>query len=328
MTNITTKTDLPVVVIVAGKALLLYVFLYHSGLVKVRSYDLPFLPFLGFLDPVPAFVYTLASFALLTAVFAPFILKDYYRPLCLLAGIIILFFIISSKLIFSNSLTFVACLLILIGLYRDNSYTFRIQISLIYLGAGINKFFTPDWWNGNYMDYFLREIYNVSIYSTFVPGDQLMAAAFLGIVVIGIELLLALTVLFPKYTKFTISLGLIFHGGMLIITQGALSVRFFYIMSAAFLLISNLRINPISITQNSKILHILYKYLDLTDTLTPYLDRKKQFSICLEEKIYTGKDAAVKLLLSRQSFIFFLFASIVGPTFVSILSYKLLQFLG
>ncbi len=310
-TKFITKSDLPVEAIVAVKALLLYVFFVHYGMVKPGAYDLPFLPFMGILNAIPSFVYQLASIALLAAVLVPFVVKDFYRESAFIAGIIILFFIFSSKPIFSNSLTFTACLLVLIGLYRGTSYLFRIQISILFLGAGLNKLFTSDWWNGRYIDHFMRDIYNVGLYHSYVPEEMLTIAVLIGISVIFTELLLALFVLIPRYTRLTIYLGLLFFGGMLLVTKGTLSLRFFYLMSVAFLLISSLQMNHITIIQRSGFFAVLIKFLDLSDAIKSVVKLRTGLTITTDHHTYTGKKALTKLLLSKQFIMSVYFLSLI-----------------
>lgn len=305
------KTDIQAREITACKVLLLYIIFMYYRLFIPSDYNTSFLPFLSLFEAIPGFVFKLASAALLLSVLPPFLLKRYYRFSAFIAGGITLFFILSSKTIFSNSFTFVACLLLLIGLSRSNAYLYRIQISLLYFGAGINKLFTADWLDGAYIDNLLRNIYEVSLYSNVVQADQLFIAELIGMAVIVIELALAVSVLFPKLTQFTIYAGLLFHGGMLIVTSGELSLRFLYIMSAAFLLISGLKVEPIDVRYRFKFLNVISGLLDLTDTIKFKADKRNQFRVSIGKTVYKGKQAAGKLFLSKQIVILFWFYSIL-----------------
>ncbi len=300
------NTDLPPHIVISLKALLLYVLFIHPGLFIVSVTGLPFLPFLRFLDNVPFFVFSFAAGVLLISILLVFLRKGNYQLLSLLSGLIILLIIFSSKNQFSNSLTFVACLLVLIGFYRGKTTIFRVQISLLYLGAAVNKIFDPDWWNGKFFDYFFREIFNVSLYNSYVPADDLTVAASFGIAVILTECLLGIIVLKPGLTRLTIILGLMFHGGMLMITSGILSVRFFYIMSTAYLMISGLDIKTVHINHKSGVIARLLSYPDLSDSVIHARQNEKSLTVRIENSIWKGKKALQKILFSYQ-YLFFLF---------------------
>ncbi|MDX1640190.1 MAG: hypothetical protein R3220_00740 [Balneolaceae bacterium] len=263
------------------------------------------------MDSVPSFVFSTAIAILTLSVLAVIFKKGNYQVLSLISGLIILLLIVSSKPLFSNSLTFVACLLVLIGLVRDDSFIFRLQISFLYIGAAMNKWFDPDWWNGHYFDFFLRDVFDVGLYQTWISTDHLAIAKALGITTIFSEMLLAVIVLVPKLTRLTIIIGLIFHGGMLVITSGQLSVRFLYIMSAAFLLISKLKLKPLQVASRSAFLTGLLTYMDLSDSVTSKTHSEETLLITAEGNRYTGRKAWNQLLLSKQFLLHTYFLGII-----------------
>lgn len=315
------KTELPPHIILSLKALLLYVLFIHHGLFIVSISRLPFLPFLEFLDNIPFFVFSFAAGVLLLSILLIFLKKGNYQLLSLLSGLIILFMILSSKNLFSNSLTFVACLLVLIGFYRGKTTIFRMQISLLYLGAAINKIFDPDWWSGQFFDFFFREIFNVSPYISYVPAGDLTVAASFGIATIFIELLLGIIVLIPGLTRLTILLGILFHGGMLLVTSGTLSVRFFYIMSTAYLMISGLNIKAVHISHNSGIIARIFSFPDLSDSITHEKNNENSLAVMIENYTWKGKKALQKIMFSYQ-YILFIFFVLLITHMVNLTTYK------
>lgn len=292
--------ELPPHVIIAHKALLLYVLITYRWLIYNPFDGFPFLPFIPVLDAIPSLAYTGLILILFGSIFASFLKVGNYRLLSLTCGSIILFLILSSKVFFSNSITFVACLLILIGLYRKKDYLFRIQIALLYIGASTNKMIDPDWWNGLYFDFFFREIFDVTLYQRWVPEHSLAVAKSFGIATIFVELSLGLAVLIPKITRPTIVIGMLFHASMLVITSGRLSNIFFYIMGAAFLLISRIHIQPINLSYKFKALPKLISYLDPSESIKVCNQSKDRFTIQTKKGIFRGAKAIQKLLFSKQ----------------------------
>lgn len=304
---------LPVPVKITVKALLLYILLLNYGLINPFSYDLPFLPFLSVLDAVPSLIYRLLSVILGFSVILPFFAEKYLRISSLISGLIILFFILSSKLLFSNSLTFAAGLLLLAGLFYGKTYIFRIQISLLYLGATINKFFSEDWWNGVFMDHLLRDVFQISLYHHLIPAGEMDAAVVLGILVIAIEFALSIFVLVPKYTRPIIFAGLLFHGAMLVITLGALSVLFMYIMSAAYMAISGIRLHQITLYGGSRFVKQLFYHLDLSGTIfISEEEASNPFKIEKDGNQHEGWSAFFELIKTKQFAIWLYFTFLLG----------------
>lgn len=291
--------SLPPHLLLGFKALLLYILFSYKWLL-VSSESFPFLPFLAVLDVIPSFFYTALIFILFTAIFLSFLKIRSYRFFSLLSGSIVLFLILSSKLFFSNSLTLVACLLILIGLCRKNDYLFRIQIALLYIGASTNKMIDPDWWNGNYFDFFLRDIFDVNLYQTWIPKNSLTLAKWLGIATIFSEFILGMAVLIPKITRITITLGLIFHISMLAVTSGQLSIIFFYIMCAAFLLVSGVQFQSLTLSTRYKILLKGICYIDFSDSIVVKYSSKDTCTLFTDNEHFSGWKAIKKMLFSKQ----------------------------
>ncbi|MBC3758890.1 hypothetical protein H7U19_10775 [Hyunsoonleella sp. SJ7] len=221
---------------IGEKALVLYILLMSSFLWREALFNLPYLPFLPFMDAIPGWVYShllLPSFLIGGA----FVLLGFkFRTGLILFGGILIFSIISSMPIFSNSLLFAGIIVLLGGLFPARPYVFNIQIALLYFGASINKLFDTDWWNGHFFDTLATVRHPMPLYNMLAPyfGDLVLAQA-LGVFTIGMELFLAILFLFPKKTNLAVGLGLTLHIGILILTKGSLSLSFLYIMSCAYL---------------------------------------------------------------------------------------------
>lgn len=310
--------ELPAHVIIAQKALLLYILISYRRLFISSLGSFPFLPFLPYLDAIPPIIYDGLIYLLLAAIIFSFLKIGNLRLLSLISGSIVLFLILSSKNIFSNSLTFVACLLILISFYREKDYLFRFQIALLYIGAASNKIIDPDWWNGNYFDFFFRDIFDVTLYQSLVPEINYAIAKSFGIATIFTELLLGFAVLIPKITRYTIVIGLIFHASMLIITSGQLSNHFFFIMCVAFLLISRIHIQTFQLSYTFGALPKLISYLEPSESIIAENKTKQKFTLQTETMSFKGMKAITKLLFSKQiilSSLFILFLLVMYRAF-------------
>jgi hypothetical protein len=162
-----------------------------------------------------------------------------FKQFSLVLGILVVLVIIGSKIQFSNSFLFSACFLILIGVYRPGfEWIFRVQLSLVYLGAGINKLFDPDWQSGQYFEFFLTEVYSNSIsnfLTEFFQGHYLFK--FFSWITITLELLFGFWVLTNRKLLLWFLLVQFFHLSMLVLTGGELSYIFFFLIGTTSYLI-------------------------------------------------------------------------------------------
>lgn len=158
-----------------------------------------------------------------------------YRFFSLVLGALVFFSILSSKPQFSNSFLYSGCILFLVGMHRPGmDWIFRVQIALLYLGAGFNKLFDPDWISGKYFDFFFSEPYQNSLYlnlSSLIPGSGL--ALFFSYSTIVAELGLGAWALVPKRKILLVLLINFFHISMLLLTLGELSYIFYFLMAVS-----------------------------------------------------------------------------------------------
>jgi hypothetical protein len=139
-----TGTELPPNVLLMAKILVI------CFIINLHWADLPdhFLPFLSIFDHAgPPILFK----RLLQVVFfagALCVLFNYrVRAACLVLGGLMFVAIISSRPYFENNRTYVGCLWLLAGLQVTDKapWPLRLQVVILYFGAGLNKLLDPDW---------------------------------------------------------------------------------------------------------------------------------------------------------------------------------------
>lgn len=293
--------------------LLIIYLLFIRGLTLLPGPFLPFLPFPDIITPYPLFSIFLTLIYWISI--AGILVNIQAKRFCLILGLVLIFVILSNRILYSTSLLFAACIFFLIGLYSNGkNWVFRAQIALLYLGAGINKLLDPDWINGQFFDNFSREIFEVKIYQYLAPFfSDLLIAKLMGISVIIIELLLGILILFSKKRIFPfVVLIHLFHLFMLLFTNGDLSVSYFFIMGVSSLLCLPWKANSIEIAYNRN--NPLQRLLQKTD-FDAYFIWKKTNDFTLEitssSGIETGPRAFLKVLFYHKAAYAILILSIV-----------------
>ena len=175
---------------------------------------LPFVPALDALHGVAAISPLLIGSGLL-AIFA-IVSGRAPRAGCLLLAAVIAFATLGSRVYFSNNRVFFTCALVLVALQRrgGSPLLMRLQLALLYLGAGLDKALTADWRSGTFIDSLARGLKahgNLWLPGNREGGGNLLIDAFLAVssalpplglaqlvslVVIAAELFLALTFAF------------------------------------------------------------------------------------------------------------------------------------
>jgi len=258
---------------------------------------LPFLPFIGFLDIIPSRIFELCVRLLLITSVLGVLFNIRLKTSCLLLGLTILGSILACKPLYSTSITLISCLLILIGI-GHNSLLLRLQLSIVYFGAGVNKLLDHDWWNGSYFDFFATEIFHLPFYQSIdqlLPG-HLTFAKILGITTICIELALAVLFLIRRSGNIPILLGILFHGFMLVWTRGELSVIYFYVMSIIYLMIYLNENQPKNNLQNA---FVIWSYQGIKSIRLTY-----EHAVYLSFALYIGISKAPKIYDLINSFTF------------------------
>jgi len=245
--------------------------------------SLPFLPFIESIDSLRGFptLFKLLDWLYwisMVMVFAGIRLRTF----SLILGCLIFFSILGSKLQFSNSLLYSGCIFFLIGLYKPGlEWIFNVQIALLYLGAGLNKLLDPDWISGHYFDFFFTEPYPNQLYLSLSKQlPSMLLATLVSFFTILAELSLGIWALIGKKRLLLVFLIHGFHLSMLLLTSGALSYIFYFLMAVSSYLIlpwAEKKGTEIQYPANSKV----FQLLKLTDTAqfftyTPLFVEKRQ----------------------------------------------------
>lgn len=225
------RKDSPLPLLFVARLLVLYL-IWIRGMRHILA---PFLPFWEGLDKLRGLDFLYSGLDLIYWVAVAAVLIGYRFPrFALLLAILVFFQVMSSKGMYSTSFIYAGCMLFLIGLFRPGlEWIFRVQIALLYFGAGFNKLLDGDWWSGQYFQNFIYSVYpnylNLGL-AKWVGLENL--ALFLSCFTIVTELSLAFWVLSQKWkTEFVLTV-LLFHLGMLVFTLGELSYIYFFLMAA------------------------------------------------------------------------------------------------
>lgn len=227
------STELPSSVLLAAKLLVVYMLVH-----KMNNFEV-FLPFLKSLDtlrflPGLDIIYRALFYILAVLLFC----NRWVRTACFLLGIMTLLAILASRVGFSNSRTFFGCFLMLTGLVPPRKVVsfLRIQVAIVYLGAGLNKLFEPAWRSGQYCEYWAREILELSHFVWLAEQlPPLLLSQALCWLTIVVEFVLAFCFFVPAAHRFGVVIGISFHVGILLFTGGVISWVFCYAMVCSYL---------------------------------------------------------------------------------------------
>jgi hypothetical protein len=201
----------------------------------IESVSPPFLSFFFYLDDLGRFPGLFIFLSLIFKVSLVFVFLGLkHRTFAFILGLLIIFMIISNRILFSNSLLYSGLVLFFIGLYKPGlEWIFRAQFFFLYVGAGINKLFDYDWLNGQYiMNFFSSEFSNSFVISIFEVFPDNSGAIFMSFLVISTEIGLGIGAWFSSRKIIVFLLIFIFHLAMLFLTKGELSLTFFFLMAS------------------------------------------------------------------------------------------------
>ena len=158
--SIQKETELPLLFVARMMVIFL---LWIRGMENILPPFVPFIPPLDILRNIPLL------FKFLDWVYWISLLLVFMgiriRLFSLIIACLVFYAILASKPQFSNSFLYSGCIFFLIGVFRPGlEWIFRVQIGLLYLGAGLNKALDPDWLSGQYFDFFFTEPYPNSLY--------------------------------------------------------------------------------------------------------------------------------------------------------------------
>lgn len=281
----------------------------HHIIFKISDPFIPFIPALDWFNEHPnVFKYTLRTVYTLSAFALFFNFK--VRTASILIGLVVLINIVASKPLFFNHTFICGCALFLAGLTNDKEppYLLIFQLSLVYFGASINKFFEPDWWSGAFMDTWLGSARENPVYlylSELLP--ELLLAKLLSYIAMLTEFAIAILILFKRTRNLTVWFIIIFHTALFTLT----AFRFgHFIESLAIVLLAFL-----SVPKGQLIVNYKLQSLDKLKRFFTLLDRDKKqvwsalpsessywLSLKTKDKTRYNHDALKDLLLYTPSF--------------------------
>ena len=142
------------------------------------------------------------------------------RTSAIVLGATVILAIVASRPMYRNHIFIVGCLLLLAGLHRrdEEPWLIKLQFSVMYLGALVNKVWDPDWWTGQFMHHWLHTHLRNPFYETF---GRLLPDLWFGIMlswmVIVAECLLMILFLVPRWRTRGVWLALLMHLGFLVV---------------------------------------------------------------------------------------------------------------
>ena len=242
----------------------------HHMFFKIADPFIPFISALDWFNEHPnVFKYSLRAIYALSAFALLFNIK--VRTASIVVGLTVILNILASKPLFFNHAFICGCALFLAGLTNDKEppYLLIFQLSLVYFGASINKFFEPDWWSGAFMDTWLGVARENPVYLYFTKLlPEFLLAKLLSYIAMFTEFAIAILILFKRTRNLTLWFIIIFHMSLFTLT----SFRFgHFIDSLAYILLAFL-----SIPKEQMIVNYKSKTLDKLKRFFNFLDRDKK----------------------------------------------------
>ncbi len=226
-------TALPPTVLLAAKLLVLF-------LLAIGGYGFDvFLPFLPALDAVRELGALRPAYrGLFLLLAAALFLNRRVRLACFGLGALKLLALLACRTSWSNSHTFFACFLLLAGLQPRGRppHLLRLQVALVYFGAGLNKLCLADWRGGVFFEHWTSAVLGLELYPALAAWfPERLLSTLVSWLTIGLELGLGPALLWKRSRRAALLGGLLFHAGMLVFTGGRISWIFGYAMASAYL---------------------------------------------------------------------------------------------
>jgi predicted DCC family thiol-disulfide oxidoreductase YuxK len=225
-------TNLPPNLLLMAKLIVLAIWLQAE-----LPLSTPFLPFFSFIDriaqPQVFYVALVTTFAMGTALL---FVNWRVREASLALGLTILTSLFASRPDYSNNLAYCGALLCMIGLQGPGvPWLLRLQVAMLYFGAGLNKSLDPDWRSGQFFEYWFGHVHRHELYlrlAGFLPA--LMLSKVISWIAFSTELSLSALLLVRRFYPLAIWIGLGLHTGMLVMTNMTFRM-FFFAACAAYL---------------------------------------------------------------------------------------------
>jgi hypothetical protein len=157
---------------------------------------------------------------------------------CLLAGGALMLGTLIDSANYANSRLFPGCLLVLTA-FQDGTpparLALRAQIFLLYFGATLSKVFEPDWWSGQYFEFWLREKLAIGWYAR--AADALppkVLSAGMGVATMVIEIAICVALLRRAWWGLAFAIAVVFHVGAFLVSGQDFGV-FLYVSILSFM---------------------------------------------------------------------------------------------
>lgn len=286
----------------------------------------PYLPFFDFLNYFRQFPGVL-EYGLKTAFIVSgglLLLNSRVKTMAILLGVVILIALLGSKSIFRNHLFICACAFLLAGLTDKNTtpWLLYIQLSLVYLGAAINKIVQVDWWSGQYMHNWMAVAIENDSYLLFadmfpegIAAKLISWGSMLAEVVIGILLLSR------RKQALAIWLILLFHTFLFTLTKERFG-HFLDDILIYLLVFLNWPSTPIKSTWRAGKLHLARKLVGFlnwnrqVESKATELNKETWLQLRYADKSETNEVALRSLLLYSPGLYVVLFILDLGVRFV------------
>lgn len=209
----------------------------------------PFLPFIPGMDLIPGAWFQRGMQALMVGAAVALVLNVKVRLTSFLLGMSLLLSVVASKAYYGNNKTFCGLMLILASLHQPgrSPWMLRLQLVVVYFGAGLNKLLDPDWRSGVFSHHWVADRLHQPLFLSLEPLlPPLVLAKTMSWVTIITELALSVVLLIRSLYPLGIWLSILLHSGMLLFT-GSTFTLFFYGMTAAMLAFVDWPTEPITV---------------------------------------------------------------------------------
>ncbi len=199
--------------------LLLLLLVLHGFQWTIRDPYLPFLQGLDVFRSLPGLFEVVLKAAFFGAGLS-LLCNVRVRTSAIVLGATVILALVASKPMFRNHIFFVGCLFLLAGLHRrdEEAWLIKIQFSVMYFGAFLNKIWDPDWRTGQFMHHWLHGHLRNPFYETFSPLlPDFWFGMMLSWTVIVSECLLTVLFFVPRWRTRGVCLTLAMHLGFLLV---------------------------------------------------------------------------------------------------------------
>jgi predicted DCC family thiol-disulfide oxidoreductase YuxK len=226
-------TALPVNLLVMAKCIAIALLLTNH----VRLLPDPFLPFIPGLDSIPALPFQRTLQVLFVTSALALLFNRSVRLSAFVLGMTMIAGVLASKAYYGNNKTFCGFILFLVSLTDrgKDPWMIRLQLVLVYFGAGSNKLLDPDWRSGVFFENWAANRLHQPVYlalSSYLP--PLLLAKAISWFTIATELGLSGILLVKRWFALAIWGNVLLHSAMLFFTGSTFSM-FFYAMTASML---------------------------------------------------------------------------------------------